>query len=64
VNVNLNRLVVAGALLVAIGGVWALQGAGILGGSVMSDDRRWLGIGLALVLSGAALVYRGSSRSG
>jgi hypothetical protein len=49
-----------GALLAAIGAVWALQGAGLLAGSVMSDDRRWLVIGIAMVALGAALAYRGA----
>ena len=47
------------ALLVVTGVVWSLQGAGLLGGSSMSDDRRWLAIGTVTVAIGLALGYRG-----
>jgi len=40
--------------------VWSLQGAGVLGGSVMSDDSRWLAIGIVTVAIGVAIGYRGS----
>ena len=34
-------LTVAGALLVLMGGVWILQGIGVLPGSFMTGQRRW-----------------------
>ena len=43
--------------MVVTGAVWSLQGAGLLGGSVMTDDRRWLAIGLVTVAVGAAIGY-------
>jgi hypothetical protein len=46
-----------GALLVVTGGVWALQGAGLLRGSVMSEDRHWLVIGIATVTAGMVLAH-------
>jgi hypothetical protein len=58
---------VAGALLLAAGTVFALQGFGVLGGSVMSGSHFWAaagpiiaGIGLALL---AVLVRRGRPRA-
>lgn len=47
-----------GALLVLIGAVWTLQGAGVLPGSFMTGDRLWLVIGLVCVVAGAALLWR------
>ncbi len=47
-----------GVVLVLIGLVWTLQGAGILPGSFMTGDRLWLVIGLACVAAGAALLLR------
>lgn len=39
-------------ILILLGGLWALQGAGVVGGSFMSGDRTWLYIGVAIVLIG------------
>lgn len=44
-------------VLMLIGLVWILQGANILGGSVMSGQSQWLFIGLVLVAAGAGLFY-------
>jgi len=44
-------------VLMLIGLVWILQGANILGGSVMSGQSQWLYIGLVLVAAGAGLFY-------
>jgi hypothetical protein len=49
---------VAGVLLALVGLVWALQGAGVLPGSVMSGEREWLVIGTVVVVVGAALAAR------
>ena len=48
---------IVGALLVLLGAVWILQGANILGGSVMSGQNQWLYIGIILALVGAGIVY-------
>ncbi len=45
-----------GVLLVLLGGLWSLQGVGIVGGSVMSGDRLWLFIGVVVVLAGLGLL--------
>jgi hypothetical protein len=45
-----------GVLLFVIGGVWTLQGAGLLGGSFMTGSRTWLVIGLLVLIGGLALI--------
>ncbi len=47
-----------GGVLLLIGAVWTLQGAGVLPGSFMTGDRLWLVIGLVCVVAGAALLWR------
>ncbi len=49
---------VAGVLLVLLGGLWTLQGVGVLGGSFMTGSRLWLVIGLVVLVAGAALLLR------
>ena len=51
-----------GTLLILVGGVWILQGAGVMGGSFMTGSSVWLVIGLICVLIGIAIVVRGSRR--
>jgi len=46
--------IILGIVLVLLGGVWTLQGANILGGSVMSGQSQWLYIGIALIVVGFA----------
>lgn len=48
---------IAGALLILLGLVWVLQGASILGGSVMSGQSQWLYIGIVVALAGAGIIY-------
>lgn len=49
---------VAGVLLILLGGLWTLQGVGVIGGSFMTGSRLWLVIGLILVVAGVALLLR------
>ena len=53
---------VAGVLLVVMGGVWTLQGLGVLGGSVMSGDRTWAVIGPVVVVAGLVVIGIGVRR--
>ncbi len=53
-------LLIGGAILTVVGTVWSLQGASLLGGSAMTDDRRWLVIGIVTVVAGILLAYRGT----
>ena len=55
-----RQLLVVFGVLIALGGaVWALQGAGVIGGSFMSNNPTWIGIGAATVVVGAALAAVG-----
>jgi hypothetical protein len=40
-----------------IGGVWALQGLNLLGGSFMTGQFQWLIIGIAVAMIGIALLF-------
>jgi hypothetical protein len=55
-------LVIMGGLLILLGGVWMLQGAGVIGGSFMSGSSLWFMIGLICALIGIAIVVRGARR--
>jgi hypothetical protein len=55
-------LVIVGLVVVLMGGVWTLQGAGVIGGSVMSNSTTWLVIGLVLVVVGAGVAAFGMRR--
>ena len=54
---------VIGALLLAIGAVWGLQGLGILAGSPMTGQKLWFAIGLLAVLAGLGLIGFGVRKS-
>ncbi|MFA6154947.1 hypothetical protein [Mesorhizobium sp.] len=41
-------------IVLAIGALWALQGIGVVGGSFMTGESRWLYIGLFTMLVGLA----------
>lgn len=45
-----------GVLLLLVGLVWCLQGIGVLGGSPMTGDKLWFGIGIVVGLAGLALL--------
>ena len=49
---------VVGIVLSAAGTIWALQGAGVLGGSAMSGQEQWLVIGIVVDAAGVGLLYR------
>ena len=50
--------VVIGVLGVLLGGLWFLQGIGLVGGSFMTGSRLWLFIGLVVLLGGLGLIGR------
>ncbi len=42
-------------LLIVVGAIFAAQGADLLGGSMMTGDRRWLIIGIIMFVAGLLL---------
>jgi hypothetical protein len=55
-------LLVVGALLLIAGTVFALQGFGVLGGSVMSGSHFWAAAGPVIAAVGLALLAVGLRR--
>jgi hypothetical protein len=55
-------LVLAGALLTIAGTVFALQGFGVLGGSVMSGSGFWAAAGPVIAVAGLVLITLGARR--
>ena len=51
-----------GVLAVLVGGLFFLQGAGVLPGSFMTGQRLWLVIGLVLAVIGIGLTIGGIRR--
>jgi hypothetical protein len=56
-------MLVGGIVLILLGGLWFLQGVGILGGSVMSGQSFWAIVGAVLLVVGAVLCYVGLRRA-
>jgi drug/metabolite transporter superfamily protein YnfA len=54
--------VVLGAVLIAVGATFALQGLNVLKGSAMSDHAQWAVIGPVVALVGLALLVFGFRR--
>jgi hypothetical protein len=58
-----NRvLVIVGVVVVLLGGVWALQGIGVIGGSVMSNSPTWVVIGAVVLVVGLLMVFLGARK--
>jgi nucleoside recognition membrane protein YjiH len=53
---------VVGVLLVLMGGLWFLQGINVLGGSVMSGQSMWVGIGAVVGIIGIGLLVFANRR--
>lgn len=55
---NWIRLV-GGVLLLLLGAVWSLQGAGAMGGGGMSGKGQWVVIGVVVAVVGVVLIVGG-----
>jgi len=53
---------IIGVVLVLVGGLWTLQGFGVVGGSFMTGSTTWLIIGLVAVVVGLVLLVPRRSR--
>ena len=67
---DMNRIIgiVLGAILIAAGILFTLQGAGVVGGSAMSGNSTWTVLGPIIALAGLVLLLltlrRGRNRAG
>jgi hypothetical protein len=52
-------LIVVGVVAVVAGGIWALQGWGVIGGSFMSGSSAWAVIGPAVAVAGLIVLALG-----
>ncbi len=52
-------LLIVGGLMILVGGVWLLQGIGILPGSFMTGQLFWAVMGAVLLAVGGLLVLAG-----
>jgi hypothetical protein len=50
--------IISAIILMALGVIWSLQGAGLIGGSFMSGEPVWLVIGIAVAATGLGLILR------
>ena len=50
-------IIVLALVLLAMGGLWTLQGAGLVGGSFMTGQSRWFYIGIVVVLTAGLVGY-------
>ena len=48
---------VVGAVLVLLGGLWALQGSNMVGGSFMTGQSMWLYIGIIVLIVGLVVLW-------
>lgn len=48
---------VVGVVLVLLGALWVLQGANLVGGSVMSGQSQWLYIGIVVAVLGLVVLW-------
>lgn len=55
-------LVGVGIVLILLGGLWLLQGVGILAGSVMTGQSFWAIVGVILLIVGIVLCALGAWR--
>jgi LPXTG-motif cell wall-anchored protein len=53
---------IVGVLLVVVGGIWFLQGIGVLPGSFMTGQIRWAAYGGIAVIVGIALLLAARRR--
>ncbi len=51
-----------GVVMLLLGGIWLLQGIGVLPGSFMTGQAFWAVMGLVLIVVGAAVCFFGIRR--
>ena len=53
---------IVAVIALLLGGLWILQGANIVGGSVMSGQSMWLYIGIVLIVVAAGVLWWANRR--
>ncbi|MBK8022185.1 MAG: hypothetical protein IPK19_12330 [Chloroflexi bacterium] len=51
-----NTINILAGLMIVVGGIWSQHGVGILPGSFMSGDPRWLVIGLVVMVLAIVMI--------
>jgi hypothetical protein len=51
--------VLVGVLMCIVGGVWFMQGIGVLKGSVMTGETFWTVVGIIVIVVGVRMIVRG-----
>jgi len=54
--------IISAIVLMALGALWSLQGAGLLAGSFMTGQPTWLVIGIVLLVIGIVLFVHALAR--
>ena len=57
-------MMIAGVLLVLIGGVWILQGINVLPGSYMTGDPQWAINGAIMMIAAGVIFFFANRRRG
>ena len=57
-----STLVIIGVVAIVVGAIFSGQGMGLIPGSFMTGDSKWLVIGLIIVVVGIVLVVLGAMR--
>jgi hypothetical protein len=57
-------LLIAGGLMILMGGIWLLQGIGILPGSFMTGQMFWAVVGAAFLAVGGLVILAGFRLNG
>lgn len=55
-------LIGLGVVMILLGGLWTLQGVGLLPGSFMTGQSFWATVGLLLLIAGVVLCIIGARR--
>ncbi len=57
-----STLIIIGVVAIVVGAIWTGQGMGLIPGSFMTGDTKWLIIGLIVALVGVVLLVLGLRR--
>ncbi len=58
-----STLIIIGVVAIVVGAIWTGQGMGLIPGSFMTGDTKWLIIGLIVAVVGVVLLVLGLRRA-